>query len=96
MKRTPPNMAQATAHYMALAAEMREREAINAVLEAGRKQADLIAEAKNILFKCVPPDGPSSWSTVCKLLGLLDGPQGREARDAWNAATASLNTRGNQ
>jgi len=63
------------------------------LMEAGDGLLAIIESAQKILAAHLPPDGVSEVDTINDLLGLLDGPQWRRARDAWNLAKTQKSTR---
>lgn len=58
------------------------------IIEAGNGLLDLVARSQEILARRVHPEGISEHEAINELLGLLDGPAWRKARDDWAAATA--------
>ena len=56
--------------------------------DGGEEQTIILRRAQAILTQYLIPDGIDAPEAINQLLGLLDGPDQREAQSAWDAAIA--------
>jgi hypothetical protein len=61
---------------------------IDALVESGGKLNTLVLRAQEILAAAIEPEGISRDAAFNELLGLLDGPEQREAQAGWQAAVS--------
>ncbi len=69
----------ANAHLIAAAPDL---------YDGGEEQTIILRRAQAILTQYLIPDGIDAPEAINQLLGLLDGPDQREAQSAWDAAIA--------
>ncbi len=60
------------------------------LLNAGAKQTQILRSAQAILSRYLQPLGLSREQAINELLALLDGPDQREAQDAWDLALTKV------
>jgi hypothetical protein len=58
------------------------------LLEYGNRLNALVVKAQEILSAAIEPEGMSREEAINELLGLLDGPEQREAQAGWSAAVS--------